>query len=121
MQAAYILCGTTQVGLSWARRPHEERATCGQNHLPYGFPQMWIKDYHIVIFVFSLPVILCMVQKYECDLCVLSVQYNYSTGTMCSQVQSLVRIVLNTVEAQYHQCKRIPPMIVMPHVRARGM
>ncbi|XP_049885894.1 protein unc-79 homolog [Pectinophora gossypiella] len=53
-------------------------------------------------------------------LLVVLYKYHYSTGTMCSQVQALVRIVLNTVEAQYHQCKRIPPMIVMPQARARG-
>ncbi|KAJ2954599.1 hypothetical protein O0L34_g2893 [Tuta absoluta] len=54
-------------------------------------------------------------------LLVVLYKYHYSTGTMCSQVQSLVRIVLNTIEAQYHQCKRIPPMIVMPQVRPRDL
>ncbi|XP_063624654.1 protein unc-79 homolog [Cydia splendana] len=48
-------------------------------------------------------------------LSVVMYKYHYGSGTLCAQVQSLVRIVLNTVEAQYHVCKRIPPMIVMPH------
>ncbi|XP_060806027.1 protein unc-79 homolog [Amyelois transitella] len=54
-------------------------------------------------------------------LLVLLYKYHYGSGTICSQVQTLVRIVLNTVEAQYHQCKRIPPMIVMPQARARDL
>ncbi|XP_026332052.1 protein unc-79 homolog isoform X2 [Hyposmocoma kahamanoa] len=54
-------------------------------------------------------------------LLVILYKYHYSNGMMCLQVQSLVRIVLNTVEAQYHQCKRIPPMIVMPQARARDL
>ncbi|XP_063378165.1 protein unc-79 homolog [Cydia fagiglandana] len=48
-------------------------------------------------------------------LSVVMYKYHYGSGTLCAQVQALVRIVLNTVEAQYHVCKRIPPMIVMPH------
>ncbi|CAH2985737.1 unnamed protein product [Chilo suppressalis] len=54
-------------------------------------------------------------------LLVLLYKYHYSSGTLCNQVQSLVRIVLNTVEGQYHQCKRIPPMIVMPQARTRDL
>ncbi|KAM3960770.1 LOW QUALITY PROTEIN: UNC-79 domain-containing protein [Aphomia sociella] len=55
-------------------------------------------------------------------LLVVLYKYHYGSGTLCAQVQALVRIVLNTVEAQYHQCKRIPPMIVMPHQpRARDL
>ncbi|KAJ0172402.1 hypothetical protein K1T71_012375 [Dendrolimus kikuchii] len=49
-------------------------------------------------------------------LLVVLYKYHYGNGTLCSQVQCLVRIVVNTVEAQYHQCKRIPPMVVMPQV-----
>ncbi|XP_053615401.1 protein unc-79 homolog isoform X1 [Plodia interpunctella] len=54
-------------------------------------------------------------------LLVVLYKYHYGNGTLCSQVQTLVRIVLNTVESQYHQCKRIPPMIVMPQARARDL
>ncbi|XP_075984976.1 UNC-79 domain-containing protein isoform X3 [Anticarsia gemmatalis] len=55
-------------------------------------------------------------------LLVVLYKYHYSSGSICAMVQSLVRVVLNTVEAQYHQCKRIPPMIVMPHTaRARDL
>ncbi|XP_063832704.1 uncharacterized protein LOC135081852 [Ostrinia nubilalis] len=49
-------------------------------------------------------------------LLVVLYKYHYSSGPVCNQVVSLVRIVLHTVEAQHHQCKRIPPMIVMPHI-----
>ncbi|XP_026735925.1 protein unc-79 homolog [Trichoplusia ni] len=48
-------------------------------------------------------------------LLVVLYKYHYGSGSVCAMVQSLIRVVLNTVEAQYHQCKRIPPMIVMPH------
>ncbi|CAB3233897.1 unnamed protein product [Arctia plantaginis] len=48
-------------------------------------------------------------------LLVVLYKYHYGTGSICEMVQSLVRVVLNSVEAQYHVCKRIPPMIVMPH------
>lgn len=49
-------------------------------------------------------------------------QYHYGSGSVCAQAQALVRVVLNTVEAQYHHCKRIPPMIVMPHhLKPRGL
>ncbi|XP_028035618.1 protein unc-79 homolog isoform X2 [Bombyx mandarina] len=55
-------------------------------------------------------------------LLVVLYKYHYDSGALCSQVQLLVRIVLNTLEAQYHQCKRIPPMIVMPQAaRARDV
>ncbi|XP_063897026.1 protein unc-79 homolog [Helicoverpa armigera] len=55
-------------------------------------------------------------------LLVVLYKYHYGAGSVCAMVQSLVRVVLNTVEAQYHQCKRIPPMIVMPHsARARDL
>lgn len=41
---------------------------------------------------------------------------------MNGQVQSLVRIVLNTLDAQHHVCRRIPPTVVMtvPSTRSRG-
>ncbi|GBP28889.1 Protein unc-79 homolog [Eumeta japonica] len=53
-------------------------------------------------------------------LLVVLYKYHYSSGQLCAQVQTLVRIVLNTLEAQYHQCKRIPPMIVMPQPVTRS-
>ncbi|CAG9132700.1 unnamed protein product [Plutella xylostella] len=53
-------------------------------------------------------------------LLVFLYKYHYDSGPLCALVQSLVRIVVNTIEAQYHQCKRIPPMIVMPS-RARDL
>lgn len=37
-------------------------------------------------------------------------------------MQSLVKIVLNTLDAQYHQCRRIPTTLVMgvPPTHSRG-
>jgi hypothetical protein len=37
-------------------------------------------------------------------------------------MQSLVKIVLNTLDAQYHQCRRIPATLVMgvPPTHSRG-
>lgn len=59
---------------------------------------------------------------FEVDNVMWCVQYHYSSGSVCSIVQGLVRVVLNTVEAQYHRCKRIPAMLVMyHHTRSRGM
>ncbi|CAG4990784.1 unnamed protein product [Parnassius apollo] len=50
-------------------------------------------------------------------LLVVLYKYHYGTGVLCNITVGLVRVVLNSVEAQYHQCKRIPPMIVMPQVQ----
>ncbi|KAF6204812.1 hypothetical protein GE061_018974 [Apolygus lucorum] len=44
---------------------------------------------------------------------VLLYKYQYSAPPQSTQVQSLVRIVLNTLDAQHHVCKRIPPTVTM--------
>ncbi|XP_046972206.1 protein unc-79 homolog [Vanessa cardui] len=48
-------------------------------------------------------------------LLVLLYKYHYSNGPLCTLVGSLVRCVLQSVEAQHHQCKRIPPVLLLPH------
>ncbi|XP_073986418.1 UNC-79 domain-containing protein isoform X3 [Rhodnius prolixus] len=50
-------------------------------------------------------------------------KYQYSQQPMNGQVQSLVRIVLNTLDAQHHVCRRIPPTVVMtvPSTRSRDV
>ncbi|CAH2242906.1 jg14476 [Pararge aegeria aegeria] len=45
------------------------------------------------------------------------VQYHYSSGALCALAGALVRAVLQSVEAQYHQCKRIPPVLLLPQQR----
>ncbi|KAH9644487.1 hypothetical protein HF086_006020, partial [Spodoptera exigua] len=35
-------------------------------------------------------------------------QYHYGSGSTVGLVSALVRVVLSSVEAQYHACKRIP-------------
>ncbi|XP_063983209.1 protein unc-79 homolog isoform X2 [Diachasmimorpha longicaudata] len=47
----------------------------------------------------------------------------YGQQPWCTQLQSLIRIVLNTLDAQHHQCKRIPAMVVMagPPSRSRDV
>ncbi|KPJ10659.1 Protein unc-79-like [Papilio machaon] len=49
-------------------------------------------------------------------LIVVLYKYHYSGGALCGLAVGLVRAVLNSVEAQYHQCKRIPPMLLLPHL-----
>lgn len=49
-------------------------------------------------------------------------QCQYGQQPWCNQLQSLVKIVLNTLDTQHHQCKRIPATVVMdaPPSRSRG-
>ncbi|XP_069685618.1 protein unc-79 homolog isoform X4 [Periplaneta americana] len=56
-------------------------------------------------------------------LLVLLYKYQYSQQPHSSQMQSLVKIVLNTLDAQYHQCRRIPATLVMgaPPTRSRDV
>lgn len=49
-------------------------------------------------------------------------QCQYGQQPWCSQLQVLIKIVLNTLDMQHHQCKRIPATVVMggPPSRSRG-
>lgn len=49
-------------------------------------------------------------------------QGQYGQQPWCNQLQTLVRIVLNTLDNQFHQCKRIPAIVVMggPPSKSRG-
>lgn len=49
-------------------------------------------------------------------------QCQYGQQPWCNQLQALVKIVLNTLDTQHHQCKRIPATVVMgaPPSRSRG-
>ncbi|XP_063244249.1 protein unc-79 homolog [Bacillus rossius redtenbacheri] len=54
---------------------------------------------------------------------VLLYKYQYNQQPCSGQVQSLVKIVLNTLDAQHHQCNHIPATLVMggPHARSRDV
>ncbi|XP_011310336.1 protein unc-79 homolog isoform X3 [Fopius arisanus] len=57
------------------------------------------------------------------SLLVVLYKCQYGQQPWCTQLQSLIKIVLNTLDAQHHQCKRIPPMVVMagPPSRSRDV
>ncbi|XP_026830601.1 protein unc-79 homolog, partial [Ooceraea biroi] len=57
------------------------------------------------------------------SLLVILYKCQYGQQTWCSQLQTLVKIVLNTLDTQYHQCKRIPATVVMgaPPSRSRDV
>ncbi|XP_024935950.1 protein unc-79 homolog isoform X3 [Cephus cinctus] len=57
------------------------------------------------------------------SLLVILYKCQYGQQPWCSQLQSLVKIVLNTLDTQHHQCKRIPATVVMagPPSRSRDV
>lgn len=56
------------------------------------------------------------------SLVVLLYKYQYNQQPYCLQLISLVRVILNTLDAQHHHCRRIPATIIMgaPPSRSRG-
>lgn len=49
-------------------------------------------------------------------------QYEYTQPSYSQNVHHLVRIILNSLEAQFHRCKRIPATVVMEMPsRSRGI
>lgn len=57
------------------------------------------------------------------SLLVLLYKYQYNQPPFSSQFQTLVRIVINTLDSQHHVCRRIPPTVVMggPPCRSRDV
>ncbi|XP_017778696.1 PREDICTED: protein unc-79 homolog [Nicrophorus vespilloides] len=57
------------------------------------------------------------------SLVVLLYKYQYIQQPQCMQLSSLIKIVLNSLDAQHHQCKRIPATIAMgvPPSRSRDV
>ncbi|XP_054270817.1 protein unc-79 homolog isoform X2 [Macrosteles quadrilineatus] len=57
------------------------------------------------------------------SLLVLLYKYQYNQQPLCSQLQALVKIVINTLDSQHHVCRRIPPTVVMgaPPSRSRDV
>lgn len=51
-------------------------------------------------------------------------QYQYTQPPYSGYINNLVRIILNSLENHFHQCKRIPATIMMdfyPPSRSRGL
>ncbi|XP_043278465.1 protein unc-79 homolog isoform X2 [Venturia canescens] len=57
------------------------------------------------------------------SLLVILYKCQYGQQPWCTQLQALVKIVLNTLDSQHHQCKRIPATVVMggPPSRSRDV
>lgn len=53
---------------------------------------------------------------------VILYKYQYTQQPFSQNVNSLIRIVLNSLESQFHQCKRIPATVIMdPMARSRDV
>ncbi|XP_038207458.1 protein unc-79 homolog [Zerene cesonia] len=50
-------------------------------------------------------------------LLVILYKYHYGSGAVCALAGWLVRVVLNCVQHQHHRCRRIPPLLLLPHAR----
>ncbi|KAK5639447.1 hypothetical protein RI129_011939 [Pyrocoelia pectoralis] len=57
------------------------------------------------------------------SLVVLLYKYQYNQQPHCVQLTALIRIVLNTLDSQYHHCRRIPATVIMgaPPSRSRDV
>ncbi|KAF7993840.1 hypothetical protein HCN44_011109 [Aphidius gifuensis] len=57
------------------------------------------------------------------SLLVILYKGQYGQQPWCNQLQSLIKMVINTLDAQQHQCKRIPATVVMagPPSRSRDV
>ncbi|KAK4872146.1 hypothetical protein RN001_016270 [Aquatica leii] len=57
------------------------------------------------------------------SLVVLLYKYQYGQQPHCTQLTSLIKIVLNTLDSQYHHCRRIPAAVIMgaPPSRSRDV
>ncbi|EFN81676.1 Uncharacterized protein KIAA1409 [Harpegnathos saltator] len=89
--------------------PCPPQTTPPTDHQPPSY-SLWYLEPHIRrSWLMSLLVIL-----YKCQ---------YGQQPWCNQLQALVKIVLNTLETQHHQCKRIPATVVMgaPPSRSRDV
>uniref|UniRef100_U5ELY1 Uncharacterized protein n=1 Tax=Corethrella appendiculata TaxID=1370023 RepID=U5ELY1_9DIPT len=47
------------------------------------------------------------------SLLVILYKYQYTLPPLSEHVQNLIRIVINTLEAQFHQCRRIPVTVIL--------
>ncbi|XP_050087901.1 protein unc-79 homolog isoform X2 [Anopheles aquasalis] len=53
------------------------------------------------------------------SLLVILYKYQYNQASLADHVQNLVRIVLNSLDAQFHKCRRIPTTIVVDYSATR--
>nr|XP_018900718.1 PREDICTED: protein unc-79 homolog isoform X2 [Bemisia tabaci] len=51
---------------------------------------------------------------------VLFYKYDYSSEPLFSEVMSIIKIVMNTIESQHHVCRHIPPTVIMPGPPSRS-
>lgn len=62
------------------------------------------------------------INKSAIDFTLYLLQYQYTQPPYSGHINNLVRIILNSLEAHFHQCKRIPATIVMDFLpRSRGI
>ena len=77
-----------------------------------------------ILYTYSLWYLESHVRKnWMMALLVILYKYQYTQLTMCDQIQNLIRIVMNSLEAQFHQCRRIPATIIVdfPLNRSRDL
>ncbi|XP_053676788.1 protein unc-79 homolog isoform X2 [Anopheles nili] len=53
------------------------------------------------------------------SLLVILYKYQYNQAAMADQVQNLIRLVINSLDAQFHKCRRIPTTIIMDYSTTR--
>uniref|UniRef100_A0A182PPV4 Uncharacterized protein n=1 Tax=Anopheles epiroticus TaxID=199890 RepID=A0A182PPV4_9DIPT len=53
------------------------------------------------------------------SLLVILYKYQYNQAAMADQVQNLIRLVINSLDAQFHKCRRIPTTIIMDYSATR--
>lgn len=53
------------------------------------------------------------------SLLVILYKYQYNQASMADQVQNLIRLVINSLDAQFHKCRRIPTTIIMDYSATR--
>lgn len=78
----------------------------------------WIMSLFVLLYKVSI----CWINKISISIlfviifvmCNCFPQYNYKKPPLSLQVMNLIKIVLNTLNAQHHVCHRIPPTVIMP-------
>ncbi|XP_058827136.1 protein unc-79 homolog isoform X1 [Topomyia yanbarensis] len=57
------------------------------------------------------------------SLLVILYKYQYNQPPYADQIQNLVRIIINSLDSHFHQCRRIPATVIMdmPTTRSRDM
>lgn len=70
----------------------------------------------------DLSIKFAIIIDYSSTNAIFPLQYEYTQPSYSQNVHHLVRIILNSLEAQFHRCKRIPATVVMEMPsRSRGI